>query len=112
MWIGPAGTRTPLHHDWCNAAIAQLRGRKRFHLVPAACAPVVGNHESRFADADATALDPARARVFEITLAPGELLFVPVGWWHQVAALEPSISVTFTCFAYPNRYWWDGDTER
>ncbi|MBK7976318.1 MAG: cupin-like domain-containing protein [Deltaproteobacteria bacterium] len=92
VWIGPAGTRTPLHHEGCNAAIAQLRGRKRFHLVPAACAPLVGNHESRFADLDATALDPAQARVFEVTLEPGELLFILVGWWHQVEALEPSIS--------------------
>lgn len=73
---------------------------------------VRSRYESRFADVDATALDPTQARVFEVMPEPGELLFVPVGWWHQVEALEPSISVTFTCFAYPNRYSWDGDTER
>jgi hypothetical protein len=41
IWIGPAGTQTPLHHDWMNAAIAQVRGRKRFHLSPAWHAPRV-----------------------------------------------------------------------
>jgi hypothetical protein len=118
IWIGPAGTLTPLHHDWRNAAIAQVRGRKRFHLIPPWHASRVGNRESRFADADCEAPDLARhprfagARLYEVTLEPGELLFVPVGWWHQVRALEPSIGLSLTGFAAPNRYAWDTDTSR
>ena len=95
-----------------------MRGRKRFHLVPAWDAPRVNNHDSRFADVDAEHPDLVRyprfagARVFDLVLEPGELLFVPVGWFHQVRALEPSISVTFTGFVVPNRYDWDSDTNR
>jgi len=79
IWLGPAGTRTPLHHDWVNAAIAQVRGRKRFHLIPAWHAPRVSNLESRFADVDCEAPDLTRhprfaeARVYDVVLAPGEL---------------------------------------
>jgi hypothetical protein len=118
VWVGPADTLTPLHHDWVNAAIAQVQGRKRVHLIPSWQAPRVYNRESRFADVDCEAPDLARhprfaeAKVYEIVLAPGELLFVPVGWWHQVRALEPSISVTLTGFVFPNRYAWDTDVRR
>ncbi|HEY0987413.1 MAG TPA: cupin-like domain-containing protein [Kofleriaceae bacterium] len=76
------------------------------------------NLGSRFADVDCEAPDLARhprfadARVYDVTLAPGELLFVPVGWWHQVRALDPSITVTLTGFAFPNHYAWDTDTTR
>jgi len=31
------------------------------------------------------------------TLAPGEMLYIPKGWWHYLRALEPSASVSF---------WW------
>lgn len=118
IWVGPAGTLTPLHHDWMNAAIAQVRGRKRFHLIPSWHAPRVGNLESRFADIDCEAPDLVRhprfadARVYEVVLEPGELLFLPVGWWHQVRALEPCIGVTLTGFVFPNRYAWDADMAR
>jgi hypothetical protein len=112
VWIGPAGTVTPLHHDWVNAAFAQLQGRKRFLLAAPWEAPRVANRESRFADVDLERDPPAGLVAFEVVLEPGELLFVPVGWWHQVRALEPSISVSFTGFVYPNRYAWDADTRR
>ncbi len=98
--------------------MAQLTGRKRVSLIPCWDAPLVGNRESRFADVDAEHPDLARhpefagAHVFTLELAPGDLLFIPVGWFHQVRALEPSISVTLTNFAFPNRYRWDTDTRR
>jgi hypothetical protein len=33
-------------------------------------------------------------------------LFIPVGWWHRVEAREPSISMSFTNFVFPNEYIW------
>lgn len=92
MWIGPAGTRTPLHYDWKDVAIAQLAGRKRVWLLPPDD-PRVENRESRFGDADVTRLGAE-----ELVLEPGELLFLPTGWWHEVIALEPSVTVSFTGF--------------
>lgn len=31
----------------------------------------------------------------EAILAPGDLLYLPIGWWHYVRSLTPSFSVSF-----------------
>ena len=41
-------------------------------------------------------------RVHKIDLSPGDILFIPVGWWHQVLALDFSVSITHTNFRWPN----------
>lgn len=58
-------------------------------------------------DADAPDLEQARrdfevqfphfksAPYVEAVLAPGESLYLPVGWWHYVRSLTPSFSVSF-----------------
>ena len=46
------------------------------------------------------------ATLIDFELAPGEILFVPVGWWHHVRALDWSISVSFANFVFPNTYRW------
>jgi lysine-specific demethylase 8 len=34
----------------------------------------------------------------DVVLGPGDVLFIPRGWWHHVRALSASFSVSF---------WWD-----
>ena len=111
MWIGPAGTFTPLHHDLTNNLIAQVVGRKRVKLVPAAEVGRLYNHQhvfSEITDLDDPALDFARfprlagLRVHDVALEAGEILFVPVGWWHQVRALAFSVTLTYVNFLWPN----------
>jgi ribosomal protein L16 Arg81 hydroxylase len=42
-----------------------------------------------------------------VELAPGDAVFLPTGWWHQVVALEASISVSRGAFRWPsNRTWY------
>lgn len=41
-------------------------------------------------------------RTAEIVLEPGEVLFIPIGWWHQVEALDFSVSISYTNFVWPN----------
>jgi len=63
---------------------------------------------SEIADLDDPTLDFSRhpalagARLYEVELAPGELIFLPVGWWHQVRSLNFSVSLTYTNFLWPN----------
>jgi hypothetical protein len=111
MWIGPAGTFTPLHHDLTNNLIAQLVGRKQVKLVPASETGKIYNHRhvfSEISDLDDPTIDMTRfprlpgLRVYEVTLAAGEILFVPFAWWHQVRALDFSVTVTYTNFRWPN----------
>jgi Cupin-like domain len=46
------------------------------------------------------------ATVIDLELAPGEVLFVPVGWWHHVRALDLSITLSLTDFVFPNQCKW------
>jgi ribosomal protein L16 Arg81 hydroxylase len=48
----------------------------------------------------------AEAAAKEVVLSPGEALFIPVGWWHHIRALEVSINLAFTAFKWSNRFEW------
>ncbi|MCW3835677.1 cupin-like domain-containing protein [Sphingomonas canadensis] len=110
LWIGPAGTFTPLHFDLTNNLLAQVVGTKCLVLVPPSETPRMANHRHVFSavhditDPECLARYPqARdVRQFEVELNPGDLLYIPVGWWHQVAAATFSVMLTYTSFRWPN----------
>jgi hypothetical protein len=111
MWIGPAGTVTSLHHDLTDNLIAQVVGRKRLKVVAAAEVAKIYNHHhvfSEIADLEDPRIDAARhpalkeLRIYDVTLNPGEALFVPIGWWHQVKSLDFSVTITYTNFRWRN----------
>lgn len=110
MWIGPAGAFTALHHDLTNNFIAQVVGRKRVLVLPASEVGRLYNTThvfSEITDLEAGA-DISRhprlagARCYPVELQPGEILFVPLAWWHQVRSLDFSVTLTFTNFLWPN----------
>ena len=114
LWLGPAGTFTPLHHDLTNNLLVQLIGRKRVVLVSPLETPKLANHTHVFsAVGDVTKVDLARhpraqnLRLLDVVLEPGEALFLPVGWWHQVLSLDFSVSATYTDFTWENPAWVD-----
>lgn len=103
-WLGPAGTVSGFHQDWMDNVLAQVRGRKRVLLAAPDQSPFLypsRKYEYRctLGSVDPDAWDPARhplfarARLHEVVLHPGEMLFIPRGWWHRVQSLDPSISV-------------------
>jgi hypothetical protein len=111
FWLGPAGTVTPLHHDLTNNLLAQVLGRKRIKLVPMWDTPFVYNHQHCYSMVDCREIDEERfpemrnAQIMELVIEPGELLFIPIGWWHHVEGLEPSAMMSFTNFRSPNDFF-------
>jgi hypothetical protein len=111
MWIGPAGTFEPLRFELANQLLAQVAGSKRVVLAPPAEAQRLYNQQgTHSAVRDMT--DEARlnlfplaraARTYEVDLEAGDLLFVPIGWWHQVTALDFSVTLAHANFRWPNR---------
>lgn len=110
-WIGPAGTFTPLHHDLTNNLLLQIVGRKRVVLAAPGETPKLYNDRavfSRIGDLESPDFNltnfplSAGLGTHSLILEPGEALFIPVGWWHQVRSLDFSISITHTNFIWPN----------
>lgn len=110
FWLGPAGTRTPMHRDLGNVWFVQVRGRKRVRLIPSKLMHRVYNEVGYHSEADFDALDLDRypllrdVPVADVVIAPGEMLFIPLGWWHHVSALDLSITLTGNNFAFPNSF--------
>lgn len=110
LWLGPAGTITLLHHDLTNNLFIQVYGRKRIILIPSTQVAYLYNFNHVYSEVDPQALDAskfpdfAKARVYDFILHPGQALFIPIGWWHQVHALDVSISLTLTHFQAGNNY--------
>jgi Cupin-like domain len=112
LWLGPAGTVTPLHHDVMNIIIVQVMGRKRITLIDPLRARYVYNDDGVYSLVDAANPDYSRCPLYAyadpitVILEPGDALFIPVGWWHHVESLDLSASLSFTNFVFPNEYHW------
>jgi len=102
FWLGPERTMTPLHCDYDDNVFAQIWGTKRIFLAPP-------HHDEFLYPKEANAIlfgspfDPeapdyeryplARsATTIEVIVHPGDMLYVPAGWYHQVRALTFSLS--------------------
>jgi len=109
FWLGPKGTLTPWHHDLTNNLLVQVMGRKRVRMAPPWAFARMRNSRHCFSDWGNDALpagpgDETTPPVLETVLGPGEGIFLPVGWWHQVEALDLSASMSFTSFRRPNAH--------
>ncbi len=110
FWFGPAGTRTPFHHDLTNNFMAQVIGRKRVRIVPAIALPQMYNQLHCYTDVDGGEIDFDRfpqlrdVPILDCILHPGELLFLPIGCWHYVHGLDVSVTLSFINFRWANDF--------
>lgn len=101
LFFSGKGARTRLHRDpfGSEAILCQIQGRKHFAFYPP--------EDDRYVRSGTVFCDPlapdrdmfpefAKARpAFEDVLAPGEIVFIPDGWFHDVTSLDDSISITW-----------------
>jgi hypothetical protein len=106
LWLGPAGTITPLHHDTSNILFCQIHGRKRIVLAPPWADALLDTAEGVYNRRGPQALTDEEIPAIDLVLEPGEALFIPAGWWHDVRALDVSVSLAINAFARPNVYGW------
>ena len=110
FWFGPKGTLSRLHIDNANGLLAQVKGRKRVKMFPSNCLPYMYHEKDFRSPVDINNVDThhypefQHAHMLETILEPGEVLFNPIGWWHEVEALDTSISISMTNFKAHNEY--------
>ncbi|CAN1210159.1 cupin-like domain-containing protein [Tumidithrix helvetica PCC 7403] len=113
FWLGPAGTITPLHQDTANIFMAQVYGRKHWKMIPPYYNHLIYNYRGVFSEVNLDNPDYDRHPLFkqvktiDVVVEPGEVIFIPVAWWHYVRSLDISISLSFTNFIFPNQYQWN-----
>jgi len=110
FWLGPAGTVTPFHHDLTNNFMAQVIGRKRVKLVPSWDVALMRNDFHCYSKVDGRITPPTpqpaadEPQVLECILDRGEILFLPIGGFHYVEAIDISVTVSFTNFVFDNEF--------
>lgn len=108
LWLAQRGTVAPLHVDASDNVHVQLVGRKRFRVYRARDSWRMAPHSPLSDTPNFSRIDPlaadaarfpffARAVAYEFELAPGDAVYLPMGAWHHVRTLAPSVSVN---------YWW------
>jgi hypothetical protein len=103
FWLGILGTSSGLHSDVTPNCNVQIAGNKHFILFPPSQAKrlyqIPGRTHCRFDPnmPDYGLFPDARnAFGFDVYLKPGEALYIPVGWFHQVTVVSRmSINVNF-----------------
>jgi hypothetical protein len=111
VWVGEKGVVTHSHIDSYENFFVQVQGSKRFIL----CSPdqlhnayLYPYFHPSFGQTQAFLVNPpnkeyqlerfpnvGKIKAYEVILNPGDLLYLPPSWIHQVYTLEPSISVNF-----------------
>ncbi len=119
VWIGPGGHTSCLHYDPMDGLLMQMHGSKRVILFPPSQTynlyPVPLYRQLRHGltlrsvysqlypdNPDYQAFPKFRkAEMFrqEVVLNPGDVLFLPAGWWHEVSSLGDEMVCSV------NRFW-------
>jgi hypothetical protein len=100
FFLGPRNSLTPLHFDTLltHNIFFQIRGRKRFILLPADQTVFCGRRDWRWFDIDPEKPDLRKfpgyrqATPIEVIVKPGDILYIPPGTLHHVRSLETSVS--------------------
>jgi len=108
LWIGTSGNITPLHYDLWHGFLVQIVGKKSVLLFPpddSSCLyqdTSLGNSHLSQVDI-CTIHSPEQKKKFSkfrdvapyhAILSPGDMLYIPPCWWHDVISLDDCISVT------------------
>lgn len=119
LWLGSGGHTSCLHYDPMDGTLTQLIGVKRIILFPPHQLynlyplPVLNHlryglkrravYSQVYPDAPDLQAFPRFATAqqyrYETELHPGDILFIPAGWWHEVQSLGSGVVCS------TNRFW-------
>lgn len=123
LWIGTSGTTSRLHNDNFDNIYVQLLGHKRIYLIPPMCVADVGEKPLKLASYNSElelvtekvaeefstvvfptynpSAEPRRGWQFVVDLFPGDVLFMPALWYHQVEIMSNDINMSLNYWHKP-----------
>lgn len=106
-WLGPKGTISPMHQDPKYNLLCQVIGMKKVILAAPSDTENLYPHLNRMlqntsqVDVENINFDKfplvRNVKFYETVIGEGDMLYIPIEWWHYVRSLEKSFSVSF---------WW------
>eukprot|EP00924_Labyrinthula_sp_SR-Ha-C_P009941 maker-scaffold_21-snap-gene-4.39-mRNA-1 protein AED:0.00 eAED:0.00 QI:2/1/1/1/1/1/2/571/482 len=112
LWMGTSSADTRFHHDCCDNFVMMLSGTKRFTLAPPTdwrvlnpqcigklknlCWASVNNPNlpnEKFSSKERRILQHVNKIVVDV--GPGEILYMPAGWFHHIQNLGPTVMVNW-----------------
>ncbi len=115
LWLSPPSHFEGLHYDGDDGTLLQYHGRKTVTLFAPKHSrdlypfPLIGGGlPGNFSRLDVAAMDASKypkavgieAHALSVTLEPGQGVYIPAGWWHQVEASDNPEGVVSI-----NRFW-------
>lgn len=108
LWLGTSTADTPFHHDCCDNFVVMIAGVKRITLAPPTdwrtLSPVCsGPNKSlcwaKVSDPNKSSQTRKSQEILDamhkivVDLQPGEILYMPAGWFHHIKNLGPTVMV-------------------
>jgi hypothetical protein len=109
FWLGPGSTRVCLHIDSYDNFFMQLTGSKTFYLYAPSDRKYLYVNSPFRASPEESRIDPtnidherfpltSKARLIKVTLNAGDMLFLPIYWWHAVVGgSDVTMSINLWC---------------
>ena len=108
LWLGYGGNRVNLHYDLFHNINAQIIGKKHWIIFPPQQSSLLYPNPwySRFFWCSRVNIEQPNyeqfplfksAQPIEVIVEPGEVLFLPAGWWHSPIGVGFNVAVNF---------WW------
>ena len=108
LWFGSGHCVSPLHFDSAHNFLLQVFGRKNIILISPDDSeylyPVEKDEFKNVSNVNPELPDYEKYPLFKnvrqssVLLEPGDVIYIPPNWWHQVRSLDVSISLNF---------WWN-----
>lgn len=108
LWYGPGGNTTGLHYDTMDNFFLQMYGQKRWILTEPDSFLNLYPRSAFSNYPRVTDFNPLRpdfekfpnarkVKFYDVTINPGNFLYAPPYWWHQVVSYSTIISVNIWC---------------
>jgi hypothetical protein len=121
LWFGDARNMTPIHFDAVDNFVVPVFGTKTFYLYPKDDFPFIYPHNlktkgrfnfsqcvSHLFDSNKNYPSCLNAKSYAVIIDPGDILYIPKGWWHEVFTHEKrsaSLTYFFNKEAYTCLLW-------